>query len=404
MKRNRIKWIVFLLLGAVTLAVSAGLLSGSQTGMYRGRILVAGHGGHIADAEIVIDPTASADTIRIPNYTVWTGNKLHFIPLGDAADYASHDVRIDNQDPNTAFWSNYTSKKPSVLVGKVDLRTHRWTAERRLDLPKEVLDFGKTTTKTLYCASGQTEKYFLPIFMGYPGFIDVIDKKDLSLKRRVMMASNPELPTNYTYTHGISSPDNKFLFIAMNDASKPHGDVTGVQHFFMLDLPTLVEKGEIKILRKNTIPFREGTVSFRSTFTPDGKHILQAGRTRVIVLNASDLSLVQDSPIPEGMENHDVLPTPDGRYAVSLVRVPVDSEGRKVTDGQIWLYDIAANKHLGNPVSTCRQCHLKHEKHAPLTWGMEIAGCTRCHMDKRTVMNVMNDSILCGADALLSRN
>jgi len=24
-----------------------------------------------------------------PNYTIWTGNKLHFIPLGDAADYAS---------------------------------------------------------------------------------------------------------------------------------------------------------------------------------------------------------------------------------------------------------------------------------------------------------------------------
>jgi len=110
-------------------------------------------------------------------------------------------VRIDNQDPNTAFWSNYTSKKPSVLVGKLDLRTNRWTAERRLDLPKEVLDFGKTTTKTLYCAPGQTERYFLPIFMGYPGFIDVIDKKDLSLKRRVMMASNPELPTNCTYTH-----------------------------------------------------------------------------------------------------------------------------------------------------------------------------------------------------------
>ncbi len=110
-------------------------------------------------------------------------------------------MRIDNQDPNTAFWSNYTSKKPSVLVGKLDLRTNRWTAERRLDLPKEVLDFGKTTTKTLYCAPGQTERYFLPIFMGYPGFIDVIDKKDLSLKRRVMMASNPELPTTGPSTH-----------------------------------------------------------------------------------------------------------------------------------------------------------------------------------------------------------
>ncbi len=400
--KKKFVWLAVAL--AAILGLMAPLLLGSESGTYAGRVLVAGHGGHIADAHVVINPAASKDTIKIPSYLIWTGDKLHFIPLGESADHAIHDVRVDCQDPNTVFWSTYTAKKPSVIVGKADLKTDKWRVEKKLDLPKEVLDFGKTTTKTLYCASGQTEKYFLPIFMGYPGFIDVIDKKTLELKRRVMLAANPELPVNYTYAHGATSPDHKYLFLVMNAAEGPHGKITGVEHFFLVDLPTLVETGEIKILKKNTLTFPSGTITFRAAFTPDCKYILQAGRTRTLVLKVEDLSLVQQSPVPEGVETHDILPTPDGRYAISTLRVPVDYEGTKVIDGQIWLYDIAKNKYLGEPVSTCRHCHLKNQKHIPLTWGLEIVGCTRCHLDPRNSMHVLGDNILCGADAVLTKN
>jgi hypothetical protein len=397
------KFVLLAVLLVGILGFMASFLGGSQSGTYEGRVLVAGHGGHIADANVVINPTAAKDTINIPSYLLWTGNKLHFVPLGESADHAIHDVRVDSQNPNIAFWSTYTAKKPSVIVGKADLKTNKWLVEKKLDLPKEVIEFGKTTTKTLYCASGQTEKYFLPIFMGYPGFIDVIDKKTLELKRRVMLASNPDLPVNYMYAHGASSPDNKYLYLVINGAEGPHGKITGVEHFFVLDLPALVEKGEIKVLRKTTLTFPSGTITFRASFTPDSKYILQAARTRTLVLKTEDLSLVQQTPVPEGIETHDILPTPDGRYGISTVRVPVDYEGTKVTDGQIWLYDIANNKYLGEPVSTCRACHLKNQKHIPLTWGLEIAGCTRCHLDPRNSIHLLGDNILCGADAVLTK-
>ncbi len=385
------------------LGVMASYLGGSESGTYEGRVLVAGHGGHIADANVVINPAAAKDTIKIPSYLIWTGDKLNFIPLGATGDHAIHDVRVDSQDPNTVFWSTYTAKKPSVIVGKADLKTDKWRVEKKLDLPKEVIDFGQTTTKTLYCASGQSEKYFIPIFMGYPGFIDVIDKKTLELKRRVMLTSNPDLPVNYKYTHGASSPDHKYLYLVINGAEGPFGKLTGVEYFFLLDLPALVDKGEIKILKKATLTFPSGTITFRASFTPDSKYILQSGRTRTFVLKTEDLSLVQQSPVPEGVENHDIVPTPDGRYGISTLRVPVDYEGTKVEDGQIWLYDIANNKYLGEPVSTCRHCHLKNQKHIPLTWGLEIVGCTRCHLDSRNTRRVLGDNTLCGADVILTK-
>jgi hypothetical protein len=382
--------------------IGASLLKGSPSGEYEGRIFVAGEGGHIADVKAVINPAAE-QPIQIPKYTVWTGDKLLFIPLGESADHALHDVRIDSRDPNTIFWSTYAAKRPSVIVGKADLRNDRWVTEKRFELPKEVWDFGETAIRTLYCGSGQTDNEFLPVFMGYPGFIDVVDKKTLDLKHRVMLASNPELPVNYYYAHGVSSPDGKYFFLAMNDSLAPFSKATGAQHFFMLDLPTLAEKGEIKILKKSTIPFPKGTITFRATFTPDGKYILQAARTKTLVLKADDLSLVQQAPIPEGWENHDIIPTPDGRYGISGVRTTLTYEGEKVYDGQIWLYDIAKNQYLGKPTSTCRHCHEKHEKHPPLTWGLQVAGCTRCHEFERNSMHILEDNLSCGLDSLLIR-
>jgi len=88
--------------------VVATISFGSKPGGdYIGRILVAGHGGHIADANVIIDPMDLDNPIKIPKYTLWTGNKLHMIPLGSSSDHAVHDVRIDSRDKNTVFWSSH---------------------------------------------------------------------------------------------------------------------------------------------------------------------------------------------------------------------------------------------------------------------------------------------------------
>lgn len=388
---------------AIVLIVAAISHGTKPSGDYFGRILVAGHGGHIADANVVIDPSDQKSPIKIPNYTVWTGNKLHMISLGASSDHAIHDVRIDNMDPNTVFWSTYLAPKPFVIVGKADLRTNKWIEEKQYDLPKEVIDFGKTTTSTLYCGSGQSEKYFMPIFMGYPSFIDVIDKGTLELKHRVMLSSNPELPVNYKFTHGVNSPDNKSFYIVMNDADAPFGTPSGKQHLILLDMPAL-ENGELKIVKSNTITLPQGSITFRASYTPDGKYILQSARTRTAVIDAENLELLQQAPIAEGMEAHDIMSTPDGKFGIAAFRVPVENDSGKVmTDGQIALYDVENNRFIGDPMSTCRQCHEKNKKHSPLIWGMDIVGCTRCHQDKRSSMDVMGNNVLCGVDGLLTK-
>ncbi len=387
---------------AVILTISAISYGNKPTGDYAGRIFVAGHGGHIADANVVIDPSDNENPIKIPKYAVWTGNKLHMIQLGPASDHAIHDVRVDSEDPDTIFWSTYLSPKPYVIVGKADSKTNKWIAEKRYDLPKEVLEFGATTKKTLYCGSGQSAKYYMPIFMGYPGFIDVIDKETLDLKHRVMLADNPDLPVNYKFTHGVNSPDNKHMYIVMNDADKPHGSPSGKQHFIVLDMAAL-EKGELKIVKRSTADFPSGTITFRADYTPDGKYIFQSARTRALVLDAETLKVVSDTPVPEGMETHDVMSTPDGKYGIASFRVPIEgNDGKVVKDGQIALLDVENDRFIGNPVSTCRQCHEKNEKHGPLTWGFDAVGCTRCHQDVRSSMDVMGNNVLCGIDGVLT--
>lgn len=392
----------FTLLAVAMLILSISLMGcGEPKGAYKGNIYVAGHGGHIADALVSIDPTDTKQPIKIPKYAVWTGDKLHFIPLGRAATHGLHDVRVDSQDPNTLLWSNYRHPDFKLIVGKADLTTGKWKAEKAYDLPAEVKDFKKTDKFPFYCGSGQSAKYYFPIFMGYPGFIDVVDKATLELKHRVWLKDNPEFPVSYKFTHGVDSLDGKSLFLAINDATEPHGDGTGKQHFFLVDLPAL-ENGELKVLVKNVVDFPKGTITFRGSFTPDGKNIMLAGRTRALVLNAADLSVLKDIPLPAepaGMETHDVVSTPDGKYGIATIRVDVEVDGKKIKDGQLALLDVNAGKWIGERQSTCRHCHAKHVKSWPLSTPMKMVGCHRCHQDPKTYQDIAADQMLCGADA-----
>jgi hypothetical protein len=65
-------------------------------------------------------------------------------------------------------------------------------------------------------------------------------------------------------------------------------------------------------------------------------------------------------------ENHDVMPTPDGKFALLTLRTAdtnaCDDKGnplgdKKVTDGVLQLYDATAKALVGKPVSVCFGCH-----------------------------------------------
>ncbi|MBI3591941.1 MAG: hypothetical protein HY099_00370, partial [Nitrospirae bacterium] len=154
-------------------------------------------------------------------------------------------------------------------------------------------------------------------------------------------------------------------------SGKPSGQVELV----LLDLAEL-EKGKVKMVAGKTLTGEPGkTIAFRESFTNDGKYILQSGRDRMYLLNAKTLELIKEEMIKGGAENHDVIPTPDGKYAIlSLRETFADAkEGPGIQDGTIQLFDIEAKKLVGKSVSTCAACHNS--------------------------MGVKGNAVLCGLDA-----
>ena len=99
-----------------------------------------------------------------------------------------------------------------------------------------------------------------------------------------------------------------------------------------------------------------------------------------------------------------IILDPDGKYGITAIRVPVEGN-KKLKDGMIGLWDLQANKYIGEPTSVCRSCHVQNKKHFPLTTFMDMVGCTRCHQDakNRNSMDVLGTNILCGMDGVLTK-
>jgi hypothetical protein len=157
------------------------------------------------------------------------------------------------------------------------------------------------------------------------------------------------------------------------------GKMNGKQELVLVDLPSL-EKGKFKELARATLAGEPGkTITFRQYFTADDKLVYQSAADRMWVLDAKTLKMVDEKMTkPEFGENHDVQPTPDGRYAILTLRTEAngcDDKGnalvpeKKITDGTILLYDAQAKKLVGKPESTCFGCHKdmgKGDKNAVL--------------------------------------
>ncbi len=114
------------------------------------------------------------------------------------------------------------------------------------------------------------------------------------------------------------------------------------------------------------------TVGFRSSFTPDGTKILQSGKDRFFVLNASDLTPISTSTgttlgdksigkksttgTAGSIENHDAMPTPDSKYAILTIRYADATTGGFQTGG-LQLYDLTTMQPVGPITPTCSGCH-----------------------------------------------
>lgn len=312
---------------------------------YSGTLYVAGMGGHFAKADVTIDPNDSSNPIKAT---------LDRIVIGDKVTHATHDPRVDVNDRNILMWSTFKADKDGKLhVGKTDLKT----GEKITDVTIAV-DARAKGPAPIYCASGQSKTSYMPMTMSTEAYIDVFDKATLKLKHRVFLDSIGYKKGTYQFFHGINTPDMKNFLVVVNMLGadgKPSGHIELV----FLDLAEL-EKGKVKMVAGKTLTGEPGkTIAFRQSFTNDGKYLLQSGRDRMYLLNAKTLELLKEEMIKGGAENHDVIPTPDGKYAIlSLRETFADAkEGPGIQDGTIQLFDIEAKKLVGKSVSTCAACH-----------------------------------------------
>jgi hypothetical protein len=302
---------------------------------YSGILYVSGMGGHFSKIDINIDPNDSENPIKIIN--------LGRIVIGNKNTHGTHDPRIDADDKNVMFWSTFAlDPEGKIHVGKSDLKTGNVIKDVALSI-----DPRAKGPSPIYCSSGQTKTSFIPVTMATEAYIDVFDKKELKHKHRVFLDELGYKAGRYQFFHGTNTPDMKGFLVAINltVVGIPNGKIDLV----ILDLSAL-ENGKVKVLAKNTLSGTPGkTISFRQFFTDDGRYLLQSGRDRMFLVDAKTLKLVNEEMVTG--ENHDAMPTPDGKYGVLTLR--------DITDGKIQLYDMEAKKLVGKSVSTCNTCHEK---------------------------------------------
>ncbi len=362
-------------------AMSAGCSSSSNSTppatktTYTGTLYMASEaGGHIVKVPVKIDPSNTTAPITLTASPTWLKELSLEGPTANTT-HVFHDVRLDGDKLyySTIFTDpNYTN--PTAHLGYVDVSTGT-----QHDL---VIDAEPYGTGMVYCASGQTTSYYFPITMSSPAYIDAIKKTaivggttlsstDMSgnVTRTYVEAFRGSAP--YTFAHGVTSPDGSKLFVAVNESSTG-GDATGASFTGGLTAYLLkvsdVENGSVDPSSVTTshpitgLADKGGTIAFRSTFTPDGSKILQAAKDRLLVLKGSDLSVLKDdtsiggSYAANGVENHDAMPTPDGKYAILSMRYKVHS-GDLYNDSGLQLYDLTKNQPVGDIVSTCNTCH-----------------------------------------------
>lgn len=330
--------------------------------VYSATLYVAGMGGHFAKAEVTIDPSNTEDPIKIDD--------LDMLAIGDKKTHPTHDARIDSDDRNIMYWSTYKLDDGNLHVGKSNLKTGEVIKDVAFKNPDRA-----TWTGANFCASGQSKTSYIPVSMSNEGYLDVYDKKTLDLKHRVWLSDLGSgiscLPGEFTFAHGINTPDMKGFLLTLNKTPDGHTKWTGNTELIMLDMAAL-EQGNLKVLAKNTITGTPGkTITFRQYFSDDGKHLFQSGADRGYMIDAKTLKVL-DEITPLVGENHDIIPTPDGKYAVMTLREKIkDKKGEEIVDGTLLLYDVEAMKTIGKSKSVCYDCHKKVGKGKAVLCGLD---------------------------------
>ncbi|MEI6127514.1 MAG: hypothetical protein WCQ99_13285 [Pseudomonadota bacterium] len=396
----------FLALAFSTLFINACNPPDNSSVTYSGRIYAASElGGHIAIYDLSIDP--SKDT----PISVTNGNgqikQLSGTP-GNSPKHVFHDVRYDDAAkrvyystiiPDDALTAGAAATLSTAHVGYIDVSNPSSIPEP-VDATIDVDAAAATNVKNLqfpngtcivslpviYCGTGQTDEYFVIYSMTLPAYIDVIPKSaitsgaDLKSARKRFYVEDFRGPWATAgvslFSHGNISPDQTQIYVDVNevnvtDATKPAGYPKGAFTGYRLNLSDVLA-GTVtpaSVITQNTVTGLGGsqsgapTVVFRARYTADGTKILQSGKDRFFVLDATTLKTLNgaagDTTIGGGKdmyENHDALSTTDNKYAILTIDY-MDSTTGDYHVGGLQLYDLMANKPVGKVAPVCSSCH-----------------------------------------------
>jgi hypothetical protein len=241
---------IAVLAGTVALA---GMASAGETGKYAGKVFVAGHGGHVAEVAVTIDPASVATPLKV-KARERNNAKLDISEEkleNGTSQYKLHDVRLDG---STLYWSTYNlDANGNLHYGKVDLDDgNKVTADIAIPVDPRATKPGiKPNAMPYYCASGQTNDYYMPMTMSNEAYITVIDKRDLNKSFNVFLDS--VLPdANYKFLHGSTDPTRTKFFAVFNLSDVPMGKLTGEHLMMMLDAKAL-EQGKVVKLAEGLI-------------------------------------------------------------------------------------------------------------------------------------------------------
>lgn len=114
---------------------------------------------------MTIDPNSAEELIKVGN--------LDRVVIGTKATHPTHDARIDDKNRDVLFWSTYVLDPAGKMhVGKSDLKTGNVVKDVTMTPDPKAF----VTKPPGYCASGQSEKYYMPVFMGTEGYLDIYEK------------------------------------------------------------------------------------------------------------------------------------------------------------------------------------------------------------------------------------
>jgi len=372
-------------------------------------------GGHVGVYPVTIDPTNTTSPITLDVSNV---KKIQLQGSFTSANkVVFHDVRLDGTKLYYSAFFSSTTNSTIAHLGYVDLTQANSAAtnnsiDSTIDIDAMAADtiafaldamFGITgkTLKAVYCGSGMTATHYIPMTMSFPAYIDAFPKTAIATANSHVTATTTGFKRTYidsidadaagwtrmaggdlgtpplAFLHGNSSPDGTKLFVSTNVVSglTTTNNLKGVFRAYLLNTSDITSgtMTPSKVISKGsyTVAPTLASIAYRGAFTPDGTKYLQSGSDRMLIIDTTSptLALYNDTNNDAvkigggktGIENHDVMVTPDGKYAILAVRY-FDSAAATVKTSGVQLYDINNKKFIGGMVSTCGAaagaCHV----------------------------------------------